>query len=95
MTLTDAARHFMQLDPHMNRTHVIATLRTHGYLERHSLAPTRKATDPGYLKPIIGTRHDGRLGRQYSHFTTKGMGWFINRFIYGNAQGTLTGTTEA
>ncbi|MCH4856695.1 BRO family protein [Bifidobacterium pseudolongum] len=95
MTFTDAARHFMQLDPHMNRTHVIATLRTHGYLERNSLAPTRKATDPGYLKPIIGTRRDGRLGRQYSHFTTKGMGWFINRFIYGNAQGTLTGTTEA
>lgn len=95
MTLTDAARHFMQLDPHMNRTRVIATLRAHGYLERNSLAPTRKATDPGYLKPIIGTRHDGRLGRQYSHFTTKGMGWFINRFIYGNAQGTLTGTTEA
>ncbi|RYQ67028.1 BRO family protein [Bifidobacterium pseudolongum] len=93
MTLTDAARHFMQLDPRMNRTRVIATLRTHGYLERNSLAPTRKATDPGYLKPIIGTRRDGRLGRQYSHFTTKGMGWFINRFIYGNAQGTLTDTT--
>ena len=93
MTLTDAARHFMQLDPRMNRTRVIATLRAHGYLERNSLAPTRKATDPGYLKPIIGTRHDGRLGRQYSHFTTKGMGWFINRFIYGNAQGTLTDTT--
>lgn len=92
MTFTDAARHFMQLDPRMNRTRVIATLRAHGYLERNSLAPTRKATDSGYLKPIIGKRHDGRLGRQYSHFTTKGMGWFINRFIYGNAQGTLNGT---
>lgn len=89
MTLTDAARHFMQLDPRMNRSRVIATLRGHGYLEQGSLAPTRKAIDPGYLKPIVGKRHDGRLGRQYAHFTPKGLGWFINRFVYGDAQGTL------
>lgn len=89
MSITDAARHFMQLDPRMNRSHVIATLRGHGYLEQGSLAPTRKAIDPGYLKPIVGKRHDGRLGRQYAHFTPKGLGWFINRFIYGDAQGTL------
>lgn len=89
MTLTDAARHFMQLDPRMNRSRVIAVLREHGYLEQGSLAPTRKAIDPGYLKPIVGKRHDGRLGRQYAHFTPKGLGWFINRFVYGDAQGTL------
>lgn len=94
MTLTDAARHFMQLDPRMNRSHVIATLRGHGYLEQGSLAPTRKAIDPGYLKPIVGKRHDGRLGRQYAHFTPKGLGWFINRFIYGDAQGVLAGTDK-
>lgn len=94
MTLTDAARHFMQLDPHMNRSRVISTLRGHGYLEQGSLAPTRKAIDPGYLKPIVGKRHDGRLSRQYAHFTTKGLGWFIQRFIYGNAQGVLACTDK-
>lgn len=89
MSITDAARHFMQLDRTMCRNRVIRLLRAAGYLEQRTLAPTRKAIDPGYLKPIVGKRHDGRLGRQYAHFTPKGLGWFINRFIYGDAQGTL------
>lgn len=94
MSITDAARHFMQLDRTMCRNHVIRVLRAAGYLEQRTLAPTRKAIDPGYLKPIVGKRHDGRLGRQYAHFTPKGLGWFINRFIYGDAQGVLAGTDK-
>lgn len=94
MSITDAARHFMQLDRTMCRNHVIRLLRAAGYLEQRTLAPTRKAVDPGYLRPVVGKRRDGRLTGQYAHFTPKGLGWFINRFIYGNAQGVLAGTVE-
>lgn len=47
---------------------------------------------PGYLKPKTGVRPDGKIAGQYAHFTPKGMGWFVQRYIYGTAQGTLAGT---
>lgn len=87
-----AARQFSQLDPSMTLTRVYQLLRADGYIEQHSCAPTVKAIRPGYLKPKTGVRPDGKIAGQYAHFTPKGMGWFVQRYIYGTAQGTLAGT---
>lgn len=96
MSIRAAARQFSQLDPSMTLTRVYQLLRADGYIEQHSCAPTVKATRPGYLKPKTGVRPDGKIASQYAHFTPKGMGWFVQRYIYGTAQGTLAGTgTEA
>ncbi|RYQ74595.1 BRO family protein [Bifidobacterium pseudolongum] len=96
MSIRAAARQFSQLDPSMTLTRVYRLLRADGYIEQHSCAPTVKATRPGYLKPKTGVRPDGKIASQYAHFTPKGMGWFVQRYIYGTAQGTLAGTgTEA
>ena len=92
MSIRAAARQFSQLDPSMTLTRVYRLLRADGYIEQHSCAPTVKATRPGYLKPKTGVRSDGKIASQYAHFTPKGMGWFVQRYIYGTAQGTLAGT---
>lgn len=92
MSIRAAARQFSQLDPSMTLTRVYQLLRADGYIEQHSCAPTVKATRPGYLKPKTGVRPDGKIASQYAHFTPKGMGWFVQRYIYGTAQGTLAGT---
>lgn len=92
MSIRAAARQFSQLDPSMTLTRVYRLLRADGYIEQHSCAPTVKATRPGYLKPKTGVRPDGKIASQYAHFTPKGMGWFVQRYIYGTAQGTLAGT---
>ena len=92
MSIRAAARQFSQLDPSMTVTRVYQLLRADGYIEQHSCAPTVKATRPGYLKPKTGVRPDGKIASQYAHFTPKGMGWFVQRYIYGTAQGTLAGT---
>lgn len=92
MSIRAAARQFSQLDPSMTLTRVYRLLRAGGYIEQHSCAPTVKATRPGYLKPKTGVRPDGKIASQYAHFTPKGMGWFVQRYIYGTAQGTLAGT---
>ncbi len=45
---------------------------------------------------MVSKHTDGKIASQYAHFTPKGMGWFVQRYIYGTAQGTLAGTgTEA
>lgn len=92
MSIRAAARQFSQLDPSMTLTRVYQLLRADGYIEQHSCAPTVKAIRPGYLKPKTGVRPDGKIASQYAHFTPKGMGWFVQRYIYGTAQGTLAGT---
>jgi len=80
--IRQVSRNFQQIDPTMTMSRVFKTLRDHGYIEKHSNAPTMKGIKPGYLRQRIGRKHNGDMARPYSVFTAKGVGWFISRFIY-------------
>lgn len=84
MTIRDAARNFAEIDKTMTMTRVFQLLRDNEYLERHSNKPTVKATRPGYLRQIVPTQ---KHAKPYAVFTAKGVGWFIQRFIYQPATG--------
>ena len=91
MSVTQAARHFQTIDRRMTRDMVYGLLRGAGYVETHGNAPTKKAIKPGYLVQRQHIRDDHKLGRPYARFTTKGVNWFIRRFIYGDSQPALEG----
>ena len=91
MSVRQAARHFQAIDKRMNCDTVYGILRGAGYIELRSKAPTVKAIKPGYLKPVMSRKANGKLDRQYARFTAKGVNWFIDRFIYGRSQGRLPG----
>lgn len=91
MSVRQAARHFQAIDKRMNCDTVYEILRGAGYIELRSKAPTVKAVKPGYLKPVMSRKANGKLDRQYARFTAKGVNWFIDRFIYGRSQGRLPG----
>lgn len=82
---------FITDDKRMNCDTVYGILRGAGYIELRSKAPTVKAVKPGYLKPVMSRKANGKLDRQYARFTAKGVNWFIDRFIYGRSQGRLPG----
>ena len=85
MTIRDAARNLTNIDPTMNMTRVFQLLRDNEYLEKHSNKPTVKATRRGYLRQVTPTQ---KHAKPYAVFTAKGLGWFIQRFIY-QPQSTL------
>jgi len=91
MSVTDAAKHFRTLDQRMSRDMVYGLLRGAGYVEARSNAPTVKAIRPGYMVARQGMRDGRKIGKPYARFTAKGASWFVDRFIYGNAQGKLKG----
>lgn len=91
MSVTQAARHFQTIDRKMTRDMVYGILRGAGYVETRSNAPTCKGIKPGYLVQRRAFKHDGTLTRPYARFTTKGLNWFINRFVYPNTQPRLEG----
>lgn len=91
MSVTQAAPHFQTIDRRMTRDMVYGLLRGAGYVETHGNAPTKKSIKPGYLVQRQHIRYDHKLGRPYARFTTKGVNWFIRRFIYGDSQPTLEG----
>lgn len=84
MTIRDASRNFSELDKTMTMTRVFQILRDNEYLERHSNKPTVKATRPGYLRQVVPTQ---KHAKPYAVFTAKGVGWFIQRFIYQPSTG--------
>lgn len=91
LSVTQAARHFLTLDKRMNRDTVFGILRGARMIEQKSNAPTKRAIDQGLLKQVVSTDMHGRkLSKPYARFTTKGLNWFIDRFIHGN-QPTLEG----
>lgn len=87
----EAAKHFRTLDQRMSRDMVYGLLRGAGYVEARSNAPTVKAIRPGYMVARQGMRDGRKIGKPYARFTAKGASWFVDRFIYGNAQGKLKG----
>lgn len=91
MSVTQAARHFQTIDRKMTRDMVYGILRGAGYVKARSNAPTCKGIKPGYLVQRRAFKHDGTLTRPYARFTTKGLNWFINRFVYPNTQPRLEG----
>lgn len=91
MSVTDAAKHFRTPDQRMSRDMVYGLLRGAGYVEARSNAPTVKAIRPGYMVARQGMRDGRKIGKPYARFTAKGASWFVDRFIYGNAQGKLKG----
>ena len=91
MSVTQAARHFQTIDRRMTRDMVYGLLRGAGYVETHGNASTKKAIKPGYLVQRQHIRDDRKLGKPYARFTTKGVNWFIRRFIYGDSQPALEG----
>ncbi len=91
MSVTQAARHFQTIDRRMTRDMIYGLLRGAGYVETHGNAPTIKAINPGYLVQRQHIRDDRKLGKPYARFTTKGVNWFIRRFIYGDGQPALEG----
>lgn len=88
MTIRDASRNFAELDKTMTMTRVFQLLRNNGYLEKHSNKPTVKATQPGYLRQVVPTQ---KHAKPYAVFTAKGVGWFIQRFIYQPSSGIQFG----
>lgn len=85
MTIRDAARNLTSIDPTMNMTRVFQLLRDNEYVEKRSNKPTVKATRRGYLRQVTPTQ---KHAQPYAVFTAKGLGWFIQRFIY-QPQSTL------
>lgn len=91
MSVTQAARHFQTIDRRMTRDMIYGLLRGAGYVETHGNAPTKKAIKPGYLVQRQHIRDDRKLGKPYARFTTKGVNWFIRRFICRDGQPALEG----
>lgn len=92
MSVTQAARHLQTIDRTMSRDTIYGILRGAGYIEAKGSSPTMKAIRPGYLVAKQYVKDGRRLGKPYARFTTKGLNWFIRRYIYGLNQPTLEGT---
>lgn len=94
MSVTQAARHLQTIDRTMSRDTIYGILRGAGYIEAKGNSPTMKAIRPGYLVPKQYVKDGRKLGTPYARFTTKGLNWFIRRYIYGLNQPTLEGTGQ-
>ena len=91
MSVTQAARHLQTIDRTMSRDTIYGILRGAGYIEAKGNSPTMKAIRPGYLVAKQYVKDGRKLGTPYARFTTKGLNWFIRRYIYGLNQPTLEG----
>ena len=94
MSVTQAARHLQTIDRTMSRDTIYGILRGAGYIEAKGNSPTMKAIRPGYLVAKQYVKEGRKLGTPYARFTTKGLNWFIRRYIYGLNQPTLEGTGQ-
>lgn len=94
MSVTQAARHLQTIDRTMSRDTIYGILRGAGYIEAKGNSPTMKAIRPGYLVAKQYVKDGRKLGTPYARFTTKGLNWFIRRYIYGLNQPTLEGTGQ-
>lgn len=94
MSVTQAARHLQTIDHTMSRDTIYGILRGAGYIEAKGNSPTMKAIRPGYLVAKQYVKEGRKLGTPYARFTTKGLNWFISRYIYGFNQPTLKGTEQ-
>ncbi len=94
MSVTQAARHLQTIDHTMSRDTIYGILRGAGYIEAKGNSPTMKAIRPGYLVAKQYVKEGRKLGTPYARFTTKGLNWFIRRYIYGLNQPTLEGTEQ-
>ena len=94
MSVTQAARHLQTIDHTMSRDTIYGILRGAGYIEAKGNSPTMKAIRPGYLVAKQYVKEGRKLGTPYARFTTKGLNWFIRRYIYGFNQPTLEGTEQ-
>lgn len=94
MSVTQAARHLQTIDHTMSRDTIYGILRGAGYIETKGNSPTMKAIRPGYLVAKQYVKEGRKLGTPYARFTTKGLNWFIRRYIYGLNQPTLEGTGQ-
>lgn len=94
MSVTQAARHLQTIDHTMSRDTIYGILRGAGYIEAKGNSPTMKAIRPGYLVAKQYVKEGRKLGTPYARFTTKGLNWFISRYIYGFNQPTLEGTEQ-
>ena len=91
MSVTQAARHLQTIDRTMSRDTIYGILRGAGYIEAKGSSPTMKAIRPGYLVAKQYVKEGRKLGTPYARFTTKGLNWFIRRYIYGLNQPALEG----
>lgn len=91
MSVTQAARHLQTIDRTMSRDTIYGILRGAGYIEAKGSSPTMKAIRPGYLVAKQYVKDGRKLGTPYARFTTKGLNWFIRRYIYGLNQPALEG----
>ena len=91
MSVTQAARHLQTIDRTMSRDTIYGILRGAGYIEAKGNSPTMKAIRPGYLVAKQYVKDGRKLGTPYARFTTKGLNWFIRRYIYGLNQPALEG----
>lgn len=94
MSVTQAARHLQTIDHTMSRDTIYGILRGAGYIEAKGNSPTMKAIRPGYLVAKQYVKEGRKLSTPYARFTTKGLNWFIRRYIYGFNQPTLEGTEQ-
>ncbi len=94
MSVTQAARHLQTIDHTMTRDTIYGILRGAGYIEAKGNSPTMKAIRPGYLVAKQYVKDGRKLGTPYARFTTKGLNWFIRRYIYGLNQPALEGTEQ-
>ena len=94
MSVTQAARHLQTIDHTMSRDTIYGILRAAGHIEAKGNSPTMKAIRPGYLVARQHVREGHRLGTPYARFTTKGLNWFVRRYIHGFNQPTPEGTGQ-
>lgn len=94
ISVTQAARHLQTIDHTMSRDTIYGILRGAGYIEAKGNSPTMKAIRPGYLVAKQYVKEGRKLGTPYARFTTKGLNWFISRYIYGFNQPTPEGTEQ-
>lgn len=94
MSVTQAARHLQTIDRTMSRDTIYGILRGAGYIEVKGSSPTMKAIRHGYLVAKQYVKDGRKLGTPYARFTTKGLNWFIRRYIYGLNQPTLEGLSK-
>ncbi len=94
MSVTQAARHLQTIGRALRRDTIYGILRGAGYIEAKGNSPTMKAIRPGYLVAKQYVKEGRKLGTPYARFTTKGLNWFISRYIYGFNQPTLEGTEQ-
>ena len=86
MSVRDAARMLSQIDKRINSKRLYALLRADELVCKQSRCPTKKATDRGLARQVIGKKTNGDATEPYIHLTQKGIDWCMTHYVSLPAQ---------